>query len=68
MSHILRLNSELPCDECGNRAAIRFVQVPYAGKDMGLPTLDQRSASWTYIIDCPKCGRREQAPREAALA
>jgi hypothetical protein len=62
MSSNLRLNSELICDRCGSKAVISYVAMPYKGPEKKSAPPGERSASWTYIIDCPKCGRREQRP------
>ncbi len=56
------MNAEIQCDNCDGSAEIKYVQIPHTGPaTLNVSADGQHSSGWTYIIECPRCGRREQS-------
>jgi hypothetical protein len=47
------------CDECGSVAVLSYIEIPASDRDADGSLLDP--ADWSRVIECPKCGTREQS-------
>ena len=54
------MHTEIQCDNCNGAAEIKYVQIPQTAMPNS-PQDGEQSSEWTYIIECPRCGRREQS-------